>query len=91
MAYKRAAGVFFPAKKAFLDFWTMSILEIVRIVRISVFMDFGTCLKRRAHHEFWRYQDLQISHGEPFGEQKDEFNFERHTGNFGGLAFVGIS
>ena len=37
--------------------WTMSLLEIVRIVRISVFIDFGTCLKARAPeiHEFWQY------------------------------------
>ena len=48
---------FFRQKKAFPDLLIMSILEIVRIVRISVFMDFGTCLKRRApeNHEFGRY------------------------------------
>ena len=57
MAYKRAAGVFFPEKKAFLDFWTMSILEIARIVSISVYTDLGTFLERRVpkNYEFWRY------------------------------------
>ena len=34
--------------RAFPEFWTMSILEIVRTMIISVFMQFGTCLKRRA-------------------------------------------
>ena len=77
MAYKRAAGAFFHGKTTFPDFLTMSLLETVRIVRISIPMDLGTCLKRRApkNHEFWRYSDLQISHGEPIGEQNDEFNF----------------
>ena len=75
MAYKRAAGVFSSVKKVFLDFWIMSILEIVRIPRISVYTDFGTCLKRRApkNDEFWRYEDLgvQILHHDPIGEQND--------------------
>ena len=59
------------------DFLTMSILEPIRIVRISISMDLGTCLKRRTpkSHEFWRCSDLQISHGEPIGEQNHEFNF----------------
>ena len=48
VAYKRAAGAFFLEKTTFLDFLTMSILETVRIVRISISMDLGTCLKRRA-------------------------------------------
>ena len=73
MAYKRAAGVFFPGKTTFPDFLTMSILETVRIVRISISMDLGTCLKRRApkNHEFWRYSDLQISHHDLIGDQND--------------------
>ena len=68
---------FFFGKKDIPRFSTMSILEIVRIVRISVYMELGTCLKRRApkNHEFWRYSDLQISHGEPIGEQNDELKF----------------
>ena len=36
-------GFAFPGKKTFLDFWIMSMLEIVRIVRIPVYTDFGTC------------------------------------------------
>ena len=54
MAYKRAAGAFFQAKKALPDFWIMSILEILRIIGIYVF---GPYLKRRApeNHEFGRY------------------------------------
>ena len=51
MACKRAARVFFPAPKGIPGFWTMSIPEIVRIVGISVFIDFGTCLKRRVPHK----------------------------------------
>ena len=64
---------FFSEKAAFLDFLIMSILETVRIVRISIFMDLGTCLKRRApkNHEFWRYSDLQISHHDLIGDQND--------------------
>ena len=52
---------------------TMSILEAVRIVRISISMNLGTCLKRRApkNHEFWRYSDLQISHHDLIGDQND--------------------
>ena len=81
VASKRAAGAFFRQKKAFPDFLTMSILEIPRICWISVYMDFGTCLKRRApkNHAFWRYWDLQISHGEPIGEQNDELNLDVWT------------
>ena len=73
MAYKRAAGVF-PVKKTSLFVWTVSILEIIRIIKISACVDFGTCLKRRApkNHEFWRYLDLQISYGRPIGGQNDE-------------------
>ena len=79
MAYKRAAGAFFLGKTTFPDFLTMSILEtvrIVRIVRISISMNFGTCLKRRApkNHEFWRYSDLQISHHDTIGDQNDEWS-----------------
>ncbi len=50
-------ALFFGKKKAFPDFLTMSIPEIAKIVRLLVFMDFGTCLKRRAskNHAFWRY------------------------------------
>ena len=57
VASKRAAGAFFLQKKAFPDFLTMSIAEIVKIVRFLGFMDFGTCLKRRAskNHGFGRY------------------------------------
>ena len=70
-------ALFFLEKTTFPDFLTMSILETVRIVRISISMDLGTCLKRRApkNHEFWRYSDLQIFHGEPIGEQNDELKF----------------
>ncbi len=77
VASKRAAGAFFPAKKRDPGFFDMSILKIARIVWISVFMDFGTCLKRRApkNHAFWRYKDLQISHHGPIGDQNDELNF----------------
>ena len=91
MAYKRAAGAFFSGKTTFPDFLTMSILETVRIVRISISMDLGTCLKRRApkNHEFWRYSDLQISHGEPFGEQNDELKFGHQTRiRFSGVANI---
>ena len=91
MAYKRAAGAFSPGKTTFPDFLTMSILETVRIVRISISMDLGTCLKRRApkNHECWRYSDLQISHGEPFGEQNDELNFGHQTRiSFSGVANI---
>ena len=79
VACKRAAGAFYLGEKAFQDFWTVSILEIVRIVRIWILEFFGICLKRRApkSHDFWRYEDLQISHGEPIGEQNDELSFER--------------
>ena len=81
VASKRAAGAFFLEKRALPDLLTMSILGIVRIVRISVSMELGTCLKSRTpkNHEFWRYSDLQISHGEPFREQNDELNFGRQT------------
>ena len=74
-------ALFFLEKTTFPDFLTMSILGTVRIVRISISMDLGTCLKRRApkNHEFWRYSDLQISHSEPFGEQNDELNFGHQT------------
>ena len=74
---------FFSPEKNAPVFVDMSILKNHRIVRISIFLDLGTCLKRRApkNHEFWRYSDLQISHGEPFGEQNDELNFGRQTGN----------
>ena len=41
VACKHAAGVFFPATNEFPDLLTMSILEIVRIVRISAFVDLG--------------------------------------------------
>jgi hypothetical protein len=36
---------FFRGKKPFLDFWSMSILEIVRIAGVSVYTDLGTCRK----------------------------------------------
>ena len=76
VACKRAAGVFFRQQKAFSDLLTMSILELDRIVRISVFMDFGTCIKRRApeNHEFWRYWRVQIFYGDPIGDQNDEWS-----------------
>ena len=47
----------FSGKKEIPGFVAISILEIIGIFRISVFMDFKTCLKRRAqkNHEFWRY------------------------------------
>ena len=68
---------FFTGKTTFPDFLTMPTLETVRVVRISMSMDLGTCLKRSTpkNHEFWRYSDLQISHGEPVGEQNDELKF----------------
>ena len=67
-------ALFFPENTTVPEFLTMSILETVRIVRISISMDLGTCLKRRApkNHEFWRYSDLQISHHDPIGDQNDE-------------------
>ena len=83
--------LFFVGKTTFPDLLTMSILETVRIVRISISMDLGTCLKRRApkNHEFWRYSDLQISHGEPFGEQNDELKFGHQTRiRFSGVANI---
>ena len=54
VAYKRAAGALPPAKTVLPDLGIMSILGIVRIVRISIYIDLGTCLKRRApkNHEF---------------------------------------
>ena len=55
------------------DFLVMSILDFVRIVRITGICVFGPCLKRCApkKHEFGRYSDIQISHGERIGEQND--------------------
>ena len=57
VAYKHAAGAFFRRKKSVPGFFDMSVLKNSRIVRISLIMDVGTCLKRRApkNHEFWRY------------------------------------
>ena len=46
VASKRAAGVFFLGKTTFPDFLTMSIPEIVRIVRISISKDFGDLSKK---------------------------------------------
>ena len=66
-------ALFFMEKTTFSDFLTMSILETVRIVRISISMDSETCLKRRApkNHEIWRYSDLQISHHDLIRDQND--------------------
>ncbi len=69
-------ALFFRHTNAFPDFLTVSILEIPRICWISVYMDLGTCLERRApkNHAFWRYWDLQISHHDPIGDQNDDWS-----------------
>ena len=56
VAYKRAAGAFSGQKRR-SRIWDMLILKNSRIVRISLIMDVGTCLKRRTlkNLEFWRY------------------------------------
>ena len=66
-------ALFFRQNKCVPVFFDTSILKNTGIVRISVFMIFQTCLKRCVlkNHEFWRYQDLQISHHEPIGEEND--------------------
>lgn len=43
----------FPGKETFPDSLTMSILEIARLVRISIFMDVGTCLKDVRAEQLW--------------------------------------
>ena len=46
MAYKRAAGAFFPAETVLPDLGIMSILGIVRIVRIIGICVFGDLFKK---------------------------------------------
>ena len=76
MAHKRAAGVFLWKNNIPGLFDYVNSGNCQNCQNFNIY-GFGTCLKRRApkNHEFWRYSDLQISHGEPIGEQNDEFDF----------------
>ena len=70
---------FFWQQNDYIGRAVMSIVEIVWIVRLSVYVGFVTCRKTCAptNHELRRYLDLQIPHGESLGEQVGEFHFAR--------------
>ena len=82
---------FFPGKKNIPGFFDYVNSGNCQNCQNFNMYGFGDLSKRRApkNHEFWWYSDLQISHGEPFGEQNDELKSGHQTRiRFSGVATI---